>query len=89
MMIKYAISRKGNPCTVFTFDGWYVVNGSKNINFCADMIDVKKDDFTYNNPLYVAALADTDKMMASQPVLNLYHLLTLVCGQGKREGKTK
>lgn len=79
MLIRYATYGKGTPCTVFTFNGWYVVKGSKNINFCTDMIDVNENDFTWDKPLNVEVLADTDMITSSEPVSTLYHLLTLVC----------
>lgn len=49
------------PCTIFTYKGWYCVEGSKNVNYTPDS-DMLIDGVD------VETIPDTDTMTASEPV---------------------
>lgn len=54
------------PCTIFYYDGWYVCDGSVNINYTNEEITEGCD---------VESISDSDIMTANKPIESLEELI--------------
>ena len=50
---------RGTPCQVFVSDGWYVIEGSCNVNWCSTMLFPE----ALAQPVNVEILCDSDHLV--------------------------
>ncbi|MFW6008828.1 MAG: hypothetical protein ACOCP8_06145 [archaeon] len=64
--IKGYYGKSYNPCTIFYYNGWYVIENSKNINYTNDIVE---------NGINVETLSDIDFFESEKEIEDLDSLI--------------